>query len=611
MIDAEARYVAVSTIMLVWLFRAVYAHDDELVDIHSVSHYPVLDLPSIQFSELQQPTPKATRDLVNTAGHIGLVVISEIPNFGKEKHEVLRQLAKCGRAKSTAVGYRSVELADGTTRKTFATRTVGGISEAFSSGEDCALGDVSSHFRSRFTGILERFARLLDSEIAQQDARAPLFPTRNTTTSAANYSEFSQVMGGGEQLEHFHLYVPSNESSHQESERAKQPSPRPTLSMHTDAGVLLAMTSAEYFDPETLDLVDLGLGGNGFILSLPNGSIVQPRFAPNSLLVMFGEAARHWINPPIDLHVPTHAMVMPPKALLRAWYGRMVFPLAGARFARGEGTGPRPTWGEYSEGVHKSFQAGQAPSGPALGCAPRRKLEDSGSCSGDSIYCWHSCVPVDYLPCGKEAVCLNSDGSEWDGNSQQHDASAQCLLSPPPPLTTGNSTNETQSSYQSSEGSTSTNSFCNDRLRGISMFMSGFQTIETTTSNDPCVVVLFEEWKLDSNAKFIGACFGTIVLGIVVEFIMYIRRRLASHRDTGKSWRMQLLITAGIVTLYGVQLTLGYFMMLITMTYQVELFCMVIVGLMLGHMAFNTKGPISEKAEPCCVGLEKDEKEAA
>jgi hypothetical protein len=42
---------------------------------------------------------------------------------------------------------------------------------------------------------------------------------------------------------------------------------------------------------------------------------------------------------------------------------------------------------------------------------------------------------------------------------------------------------------------------------------------------------------------------------------------------------------------------MGYFIMLIAMTYQTELFVMVVLGLTAGHAVFNLDGPVLESAE--------------
>ena len=49
-----------------------------------------------------------------------------------------------------------------------------------------------------------------------------------------------------------------------------------------------------------------------------------------------------------------------------------------------------------------------------------------------------------------------------------------------------------------------------------------------------------------------------------------------------------LLSPVLIVLMYGVNVCSGYFAMLVAMTYSVELFTCMIVGLVLGHALFNS-----------------------
>lgn len=46
----------------------------------------------------------------------------------------------------------------------------------------------------------------------------------------------------------------------------------------------------------------------------------------------------------------------------------------------------------------------------------------------------------------------------------------------------------------------------------------------------------------------------------------------------------------------GVQLTIGYFLMLVVMTYSGPLFLCVVVGLVMGHAAFNARGAMKAAA---------------
>ena len=85
-------------------------------------------------------------------------------------------------------------------------------------------------------------------------------------------------------MEHFHLF-----------RRTGPPSGAATLEMHSDLGLFIVMTAAEYFDLASGDRVPPGAEGrpeSGFRLQLPGGGIVQPTFPDGCLLVMNGEGAR-------------------------------------------------------------------------------------------------------------------------------------------------------------------------------------------------------------------------------------------------------------------------------------------------------------------------------
>ena len=56
-----------------------------------------------------------------------------------------------------------------------------------------------------------------------------------------------------------------------------------------------------------------------------------------------------------------------------------------------------------------------------------------------------------------------------------------------------------------------------------------------------------------------------------------------------------------VVSLFGLNLILGYLAMLVAMTYSVELFLCVVFGLCVGHFTFNTKTVVGESIDPCCA----------
>jgi hypothetical protein len=132
------------------------------------------------------------------------------------------------------------------------------------------------------------------------------------------------------------------------------------------------------------------------------------------------------------------------------------------------------------------------------------------------------------------------------------------------------------------------------------MYMHGFQWQGTT-----CVAYLFPSWVLNTPGKFAAAAVGTVFFGILLEASIYLRRIVTSYisakADPGEgrtakagNWKY-ILVSAGT---YMVQLTLGYLIMLVVMTFSAPLFIAVIVGLGSGHILFSILRSRQEK-KPC------------
>jgi hypothetical protein len=85
---------------------------------------------------------------------------------------------------------------------------------------------------------------------------------------------------------------------------------------------------------------------------------------------------------------------------------------------------------------------------------------------------------------------------------------------------------------------------------------------------------------------------------VLTEGLVFARRNvktLMPEKSVGRQ-ALQLL-------LYSTHLTLGYFMMLVIMAYQTQLFILTVFGLSLGHLVFNIKAPVAEKPDPCCADI--------
>lgn len=226
-----------------------------------------------------------------------------------------------------------------------------------------------------------------------------------------------------ESLEHFHLF------------RRSGPTTAPseaTLEMHSDMGLFIVMTAADYFDlpsgermvppdDDTYDTVDARRRApeSGFRLRLPDGSVVRPTIPSGSILVMNGEGSRLWMKTSASLKTPTRWPYVPAHEVLvpnmdqnigRAWFGRMYLPLRDAvlqreqpsmRLAGGIKEDSAVTFGWYRDQTFAAFSQGKPHLASTIGCGPSygdatsssassksRALIDNGSCNSNQVYCW-------------------------------------------------------------------------------------------------------------------------------------------------------------------------------------------------------------------------------
>ena len=128
------------------------------------------------------------------------------------------------------------------------------------------------------------------------------------------------------------------------------------------------------------------------------------------------------------------------------------------------------------------------------------------------------------------------------------------------------------------------NNFCSGS--GMAMYMNGFAS---AFGKNTCLTLYIDAFTLDTAVKFIVACLGVLALGILAEALVAFRR---SRAEKGVAGRCEAAMG------YGLQLALGYFLMLAAMTYAVELFISAITGVAIGHALFRTD---RAAAPPCCA----------
>ncbi|PNH09173.1 hypothetical protein TSOC_004229, partial [Tetrabaena socialis] len=517
-----------------------------------------------------------------------------------------------GKASTNYQGYVCervfVELDDGAVRRTLATATNNSMPQPLPADalQHCPdFAAAAFQLRAAVAATGNAYAGILD-KLLYGDAAC-----------SAPDQCFSGAVRNAESLEHFHFFEPAPSPSAAEH----------MLAMHSDIGLFLVMSPAELFDRAAAAATgDSKAAGEGkpqraqdLVVQLADGRIVTPVLPDGALLVMNGEGLMRWMRMPSvePLHLPyspLHEVLSSDlSGGVRAWFGRMFMPPHAARLQVEDGSkdnahaSSRPTFAEYQQHTYTLFHDGLGQAASAAGCSPtRRQLVDEGSCGNDKVYCWMSCMSITpNITCSKdEIICANiKNGLLWPENYTTPGRAMpghcfDCTLMCP-----------------AEQLPASASSFCNTNLGATTMWMTGFQF---TTGNEdaPCVVYLFPEWVLDSAGKFAGACIGTFLLGVVVGMLGWVRNRLkdgwvaegrweGAYRPQWKVW----FADAVLVTIIAVQVCLGYWLMLVAMTYQAELFIMVVLGLACGHLFYRPrpttaavgKGGGYELNEPCCA----------
>jgi hypothetical protein len=455
---------------------------------------------------------------------------------------------------------------------------------------------------------------------------------------------FSDALRSEASLDHFHVY---------ESEKAREENINKTTSKtvvgdddvdvnnekskgkheHTDVGIAIIMT------PAWVSGKDDDAPGNSRGLLVDGVAYDIPS---DGMLVLLGEAARAW-HPRRhngkkslldEIKIPTHAVALE-KGETRSWFGRMVLPnlndqhpdsrvdlnfgewLRGARelvTRYNNNQNNRMMVGNLDEQEKDAYFVSAACDG-----LPTRKIEtttrtttngasseqnamiqqqqkrrilaDDGDCDEGTILCWLSCQAIPTGCNSTTAVCQVSGSNEIKGGSEHCDSCTPACPAVPNEVSGGQ---------------------CNSNIAPTTMFMDGFSS--GNDSNQPCVAFFFESWALKTKALVFAACLFTIFLGMSIEFTTKLRRKVrasssSKHGQNNNNNNNTSTLTINIITLllYATQVTAGYLLMLVSMTYHVPLFLSVIIGLTLGHALFSVyssdahTNKITSATTACCA----------
>ena len=134
---------------------------------------------------------------------------------------------------------------------------------------------------------------------------------------------------------------------------------------------------------------------------------------------------------------------------------------------------------------------------------------------------------------------------------------------------------------------------------GGSVMFNGFSGL---TQGPYCSLFLFQGGALDSNVKFAFAWIGTVLMSVLVDAIVYARRKYVLPRLAGSPTKRRVADSL----LYAVQITDAYLIMLIVMLYSGPLFAAVVLGLTAGHAYFTDYAdPESGMGDGTCCNPEE------
>lgn len=114
---------------------------------------------------------------------------------------------------------------------------------------------------------------------------------------------------------------------------------------------------------------------------------------------------------------------------------------------------------------------------------------------------------------------------------------------------------------------------------GVTMSMFGLGASFNNPDRE-CVNLIFSEWTLDSEGKFAAGMIGVFFLSILTEAITFGQRALYHKLQPGQQRHMIM------TSMYTCQVLLGFVLMLIVMSYSIELLFSVVAGLAAGYVAF-------------------------
>jgi hypothetical protein len=554
---------------MIWIFLSVFFLSRASAITYNNEDVPLFELPEISFPKLVARDSETLVSLEKQLTTIGGVQITNIPRFSQARKDALEIAAGCIQENESKKIERS-----GGHRSTLSTRTVNGLLEPLQG----PCGESSSKFRSLIDTTSNQVFTGLDSLLRESSSSG------NDLIIEPNYKSFTDLMHKGTHLEYLHTFIPPQEEREASSSLI-------TMDFHTDSGLMIALTAEFLENNEKSDR-------SGLFLTLPQqindnnnnkDRTVKVSLSDSSLILLMGEGAQRWLKPAAgrgnSFRAVPHSLIIDSatsegeqqhKNNRITWYGKSFLPPADAII-----TGNLPFSSFHFQERETLPNSDFLPLAGELG-----EFLPNPQCdiTKNELLCGQQCLSFLSTSSSSSSCelndiqCINQEtGETMTGNEPCPNCQLECL----PP-----SSDEKTRSLQSSSSSTNNNNnnnYCSGD--GASMSMTGFfSLVSDPKGSTPCLNLWFDNWTLNNSTKFAFACLGVLSMGMLVQYLMILRPRLPLWIQNKFTRR----IAGGC--LFGLTMMLNYVLMLTAMTYSVELFCMVVIGLTGGFALFQSEG---------------------
>ncbi|KAL3672632.1 hypothetical protein V7S43_001927 [Phytophthora oleae] len=347
-------------------------------------------VPPVDFTQLSSsPNNAHNFKLLSHLQDNGIIALQNVPNFATLRQEYLRTAATCAvqAQKKGAEFLLHRQLRDGTNRYTVSLESGRQLTETLDqSAELLAICPEYVEIHAAFSAAVE---------LAVANVGTALDATQKFKVVAeqgAVAMTARKLLEESVHLDHFHAYEAAEDLRRLEEDVEINVADM-SLELHTDNGLMIAMSAPEYFEVSSsgeLQHKDTQAGDAGLFIQTAKGEIVRPVLQQDELILMLGSGIDDWIKTSPPLHSVLHGMRYPrtvsvvedgqDNKLLRSWFGKMIL-LESNQVMDNTGL----TFGQYTNQTTRYLVQQEAEDHQTFGavaCPPQRHLAASdNSCS--------------------------------------------------------------------------------------------------------------------------------------------------------------------------------------------------------------------------------------